>query len=245
MNRYQDTERESIASGKINDESKSGRRSKRKIMIKGTFIQTKQGLSASYKMLQGDQVCATAEIPQDVLDTELFYTDQNGRSYVLRHTTYDALKKRRMDVYNNGCSPYEICLPGNHACGLIYGKKTPGFFKGYQYTQMEFMNRQYAIYAIDIWKEGTKYAIYRNEDQERQIALVEKPEVVYNRLDEYSWMALFEEDIAVIGLYLLYIDYMSNAPRRLETVTESKEVSGGKTLNKALLAKYDENFKKM
>lgn len=107
------------------------------------------------------------------------------------------------------------------------------------------MDRQYAIYAINIWKEGTKYAIYRNDDKERQIALVEKPEVVYNRLDEYAWMALFEEDIIVVGLYLLYIDYMSNAPCRLESVTASKEVSGGKTLNKALLAKYDENFKKM
>lgn len=47
-------------------------------MIKGTFIQTKQGFTVAYRMLQGDQVCATAEIPQDVLDTE-FYTDQNGQ----------------------------------------------------------------------------------------------------------------------------------------------------------------------
>lgn len=124
-------------------------------MIKGTFIQTKQGFTVAYRMLQGDQVCATAEIPQDVLDTE-FYTDQNGQFQVLRHTTYDALKKRRINGYNNGCSSYEICLSGNYVCGLIYGKRTPGFFKGYQYTQMGFMNRQYAIYAIDIWKEGTK-----------------------------------------------------------------------------------------
>lgn len=214
-------------------------------MNQGMFIQTQQGFSASYEMLRGDQICATAEIPQDVLDTELFFDDHQDQSYVLRHTTYADLKKRGINVYNNGCSPYEICLSGGHVCGLIYGKKTPGLFKGYQYTQMEFMGRQYAIYAIDIWKEGTKYAIYRNDGQERQVALVEKPELVYNRLDEYSWMALFEEDIIVIGLYLLYIDYMSNAPQRLEVVTESKEVSGGKTLNKALLAKYDENFKKM
>lgn len=214
-------------------------------MIKGMFIQTEQGFSASYEMLCENQICATAEIPKDVLDAELFFNDHKGQSYVLRHTTYADLKKRGIDVYNNGCSPYEICLPGNHVCGLIYGKKTPGLFKGYQYTQMEFMGRKYAIYTVDIWKEGTKYAIYRNEGQERQVALVEKPEVVYNRLDEYSWMTLAEEDIVVVGLFLLYTDYMCNAPHRLEVVTESKEVNGGKTLNKALLAKYDENFKNM
>ena len=196
-------------------------------------------------MFWEENQCASAEIPKDVLDTELFFYGNKGNSYSMRHTSYSALKKRGIDVCNDGCSPYEIYTSGEHFCGLIYGKKTPGIFKGYQYTQIEFWGKQYAVYAIDIWKEGTKYAIYRNEGQEQQVALVEKPEVVYNRLDEYSWMTLYEEDIDVVGLYLLYVDYMSNAPHRLEVVKESKEVSRGKTLNKALLAKYDASFKRL
>jgi hypothetical protein len=56
-------------------------------------------------------------------------------------------------------------------------------------------------------------------------------------------MSLYEEDIELIGVYLLYRDYMMNAPHRMETVTASREISSGKTWNKELRSKYNEQFK--
>jgi hypothetical protein len=199
-------------------------------------------MSASYEMYTGQALSATAEIPRDMVNAELFFTESAGASYVLRPISALALKKQGLEPYS-GATPYEITTSSGESCGYIYEKKTAGFFKGYVFDQILFRGKQYAVYIVSIPKEGKKYAIYRNEGQEQQTALVEKPEIVYNRLDEYTWMALSEQDIQVIGLYLLYEDYLLNAPHRMETVTASKEISSGKTLNKELLGKYNEQFK--
>lgn len=213
-------------------------------MNRGTFVQTKQGLSASYEMYKEGKRFATAEIPKDIVNTDLFFYGSLNKKYVLRRISISDLKRKNIDVYRSWV-PYAIFSETEEICGYIYNKKTRGVFKGYVYEQIQFLGREYVVYTISIPKEGTKYAIYRFEGAEHQVALIEKPEIVYNRLDEYFWMALYEEDIEVIGLYLLYIDFMMNSVHRLETVTESKEVSRGKTLNKDLLKKYNEGFKSL
>jgi hypothetical protein len=212
-------------------------------MFKGRFIQTKQGMSASYEMYLENELCATAEIPHDIANSVLYFSAKNGNAYELRPSSVIALKKQGLKPYASS-KPYEIVTSSGESCGYIFERKTAGFFKGYVYEQLIFRGKNYAVYIISIPKEGRKYAIYRSEGQEQQVALVEKPKIVYNRLDEYSWMALFEQDIEVLGLYLLYEDYLLNAPHRMETVTASKEISSGKTLNKELLGKYNEQFKK-
>jgi hypothetical protein len=212
-------------------------------MFKGRFIQTKQGMSASYEMYLENALCATAEIPHDIENSVLYFSADQGDGYELRPSSVIALKKQGLQPYA-GAAPYEIVTSSGESCGYIFERKTAGFFKGYVYDQILFRGKNYTVYIISIPKEGKKYAIYRSEGQEQQVALVEKPEIVYNRLDEYSWMALYKQDIEVLGLYLLYEDYLLNAPHRMETVTASKELSSGKTLNKELLGKYNEQFKK-
>jgi hypothetical protein len=211
-------------------------------MFKGSFIQTKQGMNASYEMYLENALCATAEIPHDIENTVLHFSEKAGFVYELRPSSVIALKKQGLEPYVSS-TPYEIVTSSGESCGYIFERKTAGFLKGYVYEQILFRGKNYTIYIISIPKEGRKYAIYRSEGQEQQVALVEKPEIVYNRLDEYSWMALYEQDIEVIGLYLLYEDYLLNAPHRMETVSTSKEISSGKTLNRELLGKYNEQFK--
>ena len=214
-------------------------------MNHGSFVQTKQGFQAAYEMYLEDRKYASARILNDVFHAQLHFDSNSGCSYILKPISISSLKKRGITAYGAGRSPYEIYLSTGELCGFIYQKKHSGFLSGYQYTQLQFMGKQYAVYVVDIWGEGAKFPIYRTEGQEHQVALIEKPEVVYNRLDQYSWMTLYEEDIDVVGLYLLYFDYMANNHNRMEVVKSSKEVHKAKTLNKALLAKYDENFKQL
>jgi hypothetical protein len=215
-------------------------------MIQGKFIQTKQGMSACYEMFMGNDLCATAEIPHDIVDAELFFSGIDGEKYNLKPVSVSSLKKAGLSPYTSG-KPYEIFSGSGKHCGYIFEKKKPGFLKGYVYDEIIFNGNSYVVYTVSIPKEGNKYAFYRidknNAQEERQVALAEKPEIVYNRLDEYTWLALYEHDRDVIGLYLLYTDYMMNAHHRMETVTSSKEVSSGKTLNKELLGKYDPEFR--
>jgi hypothetical protein len=41
------------------------------------------------------------------------------------------------------------------------------------YDQLIFLGKNYTVYIISIPKEGKKYAIYRNDGSEQQVALVE------------------------------------------------------------------------
>jgi hypothetical protein len=211
-------------------------------MYRGKFIQTKQGMSAFYKMLLVNDICATARIPRDTPDAELYFLGKRGNTYVLRPSSVITLSGKGLEPYISG-KPYEIFSEAGESCGYIYEKKKQGIFKGYVYDQIIFNGTNYTVYTVSVPKEGDKYAIYASDGQEYQVALVEKPQIVYNRLDEYFWMSLYEEDIELIGLYLLYRDYMMNAPHRMETVAESREISFGKTWNRELWGKYNDQFK--
>jgi hypothetical protein len=63
-------------------------------MYRGKFIQTKQGLSASYEMFLVDDICATAEIPSDLPDAELYFSEKKGNAYVLRPSSVITLSRK-------------------------------------------------------------------------------------------------------------------------------------------------------
>lgn len=205
-------------------------------MITGILKQKSQGFSASYENIIDGKVVATMNIPHDVKDTDLYYDHR----YILHPSSYYQMRHRGIKVKNDGRSPYIIRTMDGSEKGLIYGLRTKGFFRGYQYTQVQFEGHTYDVFDISLGKEGSKHPIYENDTQ---VALIEIPNVVYDRLDAYTWYTLSEQHVDMVAMYILYLDYMRNAGHRLEVVTESVECSYGLTVNKALKAKYDPNFK--
>jgi hypothetical protein len=140
------------------------------LCLKEGYIQTKQGMSASYEMYLGNSLCATAEIPHDIENAVLYFSGETGSVYELRPSSVIALKKQGLEPYVSS-TPYEIFASSGESCGYIFERKTAGFLKGYVYEQILFRGKNYTVYIISIPKEGRKYAIYRSEGKEQQVAL--------------------------------------------------------------------------
>lgn len=221
-------------------------------MIYGDFIQTKQGFELEYEMHCNKQLVASVKFPKffskevagDFFNSVELPFSREYEDFRMRHISYHKLKNKGIpEIYHSG-KHYEI-LQNNMTVGYIYTKKTSGFLKGYVYDKIIFKQQEFSVYTIELGKEGTKYVLCQTKGQgseEHQVALMEKPTVVYNELDQYTWKALSEEYITIVGLYLLFHDFIAHNSDWGRKVIESKSVSYGRTWNKALLEKYNKDF---
>ena len=208
-----------------------------KVQLK--LIQTKSSLSAAYELRKGEQLIARAEIANNFT--------YGGSCKVYRGEALEYIISCELGITKASTRDKKAVKRQyklTDAMGNEYGKireirvKT-GFLSYYDYTELSLDGQgEYEMYEIGLGKEGMKFPIYRGNIQ---IAQLEKGTVVRNNLDEYDIYAKDEQAARIGWLLCLYKDITEYANRG-EIVYKSAEVSYTRTMNKALLSKYDPSF---
>lgn len=135
--------------------------------------------------------------------------------------------------------PYSVTFNSSNAGEVFQSKYRAGFLKSFDYNQLLLFGTSYSLYPIGFGNDGFKCPIYAGN---RQIALIEKPCVVYNDLHSYHITAIDVESALIAVLFCAYM-YVNSAYKPGNKVSKSVEKNITKTTNKLLLAKYNAQFK--
>lgn len=146
-------------------------------------------------------------------------------------------KKDDLDVAHP-FRPYLI-YKGNIPDGTVYQTKfNGGFFKKFDYHQMNLNGMIFDLFPIGFGNEGSKSPIYNGN---KQIAQIEKDCIVYNDLHNYR---IFAEDSFASQVAIFFCIYMFvNAGYKPgEKAISSKVKIVSNTTNKLLKEKYNPDF---
>lgn len=140
---------------------------------------------------------------------------------------------------NNCCRPCLIIIDGIKK-GIIYQyTEKSGLFSNYSYYKMEYKENLYEMYPIGFGKEGAKNPVYLGK---KQIAQIEKDFEVINDLHNFRVFSVDDVSALISILFSCYMYTISFYKHGIK-VSISKEKNYSKTKNKALLEKYNPNFK--
>lgn len=134
---------------------------------------------------------------------------------------------------------YNIKKLNGDICGEIALKVVKKFLAGYKYIQINFNAELLNCYEVGMGKEGKFVCIYIGD---RQVALIEKSNVVYDNLDSYKIYLEDEKYMQIVCLYLVYYDHATSANSN-EFADKSKKTSYEYSPNKELKSKYNPQFK--
>lgn len=134
--------------------------------------------------------------------------------------------------------PYSICI-NSDSVGFAYQTRfNAGIFKSFDYEQLSMLGTTYSLYSIGFGEDGFKCPIY---DCNRQVALIEKPCIVYNDLHKYHIISTKNESDLAAVLLCGYM-YVNSAYKPGNKVSNAIEKNISITKNKLLIDKYDSNF---
>ena len=140
-----------------------------------------------------------------------------------------------------GFRPYEISVDGRVAGNVSQIEVKTGLFSRHQYHQLQLEGCGYQLYAVGLGKRGGACSLYCDG---RQLAEINRDPTVYNELYRYEIFAV-DTDSAFVSILLCCYMYMLGCYRPGEVAVSSVRTHVTVTTNKALLAKYDPNFKAM
>ena len=183
-----------------------------------------------------------AEIPLDFTDVVArFYCDEQLK-YKLCHDSAERLRNMFKLDSSFVSNPFYIWDSNDESVGYVSGKLTKSFWGGgYWYYEYDFCGCRYLVYAIGMGREGIKIPIYDCNQDERQVALIEKDVVVRDNKDVYSIHAPTHEALEVAAVFNLYYDFVTFGNRN-KLVHKMKKVEYIHS-PKVLKSKYDAEFK--
>ncbi|AEV69463.1 hypothetical protein [Acetivibrio clariflavus] len=134
---------------------------------------------------------------------------------------------------------FDIIKPDGETCGKLSHRFVGKFLSGYTYEEITFNSEVYNCYDVGMGKEGTFVCIYSGDEQ---IAMIEKPPVVYDNKDFYKIYIKDDRHAEIVCLFATYYDH-STAGNYNEITT--KEINYRYTTNKELKSKYNPLFKEL
>ncbi|BCN29975.1 hypothetical protein [Anaeromicropila herbilytica] len=202
------------------------------------LIQIKDGFHNRYELVEEDRIIATSSVPAKIGTRDIFYLVDGTLKYHLMHHLAEELGNVTRTTSKRKLMQFDIYNEHSDKVGMINSRRTKGIWKCYKYDEINFYNKNYIGYKVGMGAEGHKYPIYEND---KQIALVEKDNLVLNRKDVYHIYTLEEELIELVALYCLRLDTIEFSQR--DIAINSKEKSLSYTWNKEVKCKYDPDFK--
>ena len=145
------------------------------------------------------------------------------------------------EVFKRESTLFEIKKADGVTCGKISSKEVRGFWSGYKYNQITFNSEIYNCYEVGMGKEGTFVCIYSGE---QQIAMIEKPNVVYDNKDFYRIYIEDNKYVEIVCLFATYYDH-ATAGNYNQVAIKSKKANYYYTINKELKSKYNPQFKEL
>ena len=134
--------------------------------------------------------------------------------------------------------PYEILLNTKEFGTVYQTEQKSGWFKKFQFHQLQANGQTFDMYPIGFGEEGAKCPIYCDN---RQIAQIEKPCVVHNDLHQYQIIAENEDAGLIAILFCCYMYTLTcYAPGVQAKQSDAKYISV--TKEKDLLKKYNPDF---
>lgn len=131
----------------------------------------------------------------------------------------------------NGESVGQICQR------VEMSKPSSAIHRNFYYYQLELMGNLFTAYDVGCGKEGLKIPIYDSGD--KQIALLEKDPVTYDKQTKYELSALESSSMEIACLFGVYRDFLTN-PR--DAVYKSKMTEYDYSKHETLRSKYDPDF---
>lgn len=128
---------------------------------------------------------------------------------------------------------------GTELIGKIVGKtKKIGLMKSYAYYEFLIGNDYYYGYEVGFGKAGLYFCIYHENNL---IAIVEKMLRVVNYQDHYRVYMVSSDDLKIVFPFVVYYDVTSYGDI-MEVAVKSVKVKYVKTIQKALIEKYNPDF---
>lgn len=147
--------------------------------------------------------------------------------------------ERKKNLSRQAARPYEVTANGE-ACGCVcLAREKHGLFASFDYVTANLQNGIFNLYSI-LFDEGGKCPIYAGE---RQIAQIDKDNVVYDDLHSYHIFALNESIALIPTLFCAYLYVIGHFKPGVKVKSGYMKYCG-KTTNKLLLEKYDAGFSK-
>lgn len=207
-------------------------------MIRFDLRQTYSGTGALYEVALGPGQQYAAQVPLHFLRTRILVS-LNGEPL------YEAgfeLAEHYAGFFQLGeeraVKPFSVFDAAGHLVGGLCIRR-PSVFSGYRYFDIALEGQSYRAYEVWLGKEGLKLPLYH---EHRQIALLEKPPIVRNNLDEYH-VRLLDESLAGLCVLLgVYFDCLRFSNRG-EYSARKVQASYNTTVNRRLRSMYDPAFK--
>lgn len=200
--------------------------------------QTYSGFSASYEIVSGLDTLGRAEIDRNFLHRGEFHFSFQNTSFSM---AYHPLKKEfgfGKSVAEKRAAVYQISQNGVLCGDIGLADSTDSLLTRYQYYMLIYEGETYSMYRVGLGNEGIKFPIYCGD---RQVAQIEKDNVVHDNLDVFHVYAMGDRASKVALMMGLYLDAYGYANRG-EIVKKSVAVHYERTFNKKLIEKYDPTF---
>lgn len=201
------------------------------------LIQTRTFGGADFVLSTADnQNLYTAQVRLNLLNFNISLIQDNEPVLLL-----DSYRKLSLEqAFSKKTTLFEIKKPDGEICGKIVSILVRGFF-GYRYYQTTFNSEVYDCYVVGMGKEGTFVCIYSGE---QQIAMIEKPPVVYDNKDTYKIYIKDDKYTEIICLFAVFYDHTATGNYN-KVAVKTKKVYYYYTMNKNLKSKYNPQFKEL
>lgn len=193
-----------------------------------------------------------ADFVFSTIDNNVIYTSEIRHTIIGRsHITLIRNDKQVLLLRNNDLNPFseafkrnyklfDIIKPDGETCGKLTSKFAGKFWSGYRYEEITFYSDVYNCYEVGMGPEGTFVCIYSGDEQ---VAMIEKPTVVYDNKDIYEIYIKDDRHIEIVCLFATYYDH--SAGGNSDGAIMSKEINYKYTMNKELKSKYNPLFKEL
>lgn len=156
-----------------------------------------------------------------------------------KNITMEHCRRSNVNTTQKVFRPYSVVIDSSNGGAVFQSRCKAGFLKSFDYNRLLLLGMSYDMYPIGLGKDGFKCPVYHGNEQ---IALIEKPCIVYNDLHSYHITAMDAPSALTAVLFCAYM-YVNTAYKPGSKVSKSVEKSITVTTNKLLLAKHDAQFK--
>lgn len=156
-----------------------------------------------------------------------------------KNITMERCRRSDVNTTQKVFRPYSVIIDSSNGGAVFQSRYKAGFLKSFDYNRLLLLGMSYDMYPIGLGNDGFKCPVYHGNGQ---VALIEKPCIVYNDLHSYQITAIDAPSALTAALFCAYM-YVNAAYKPGSKVSKSVEKSVTVTTNKLLLAKYNAQFK--
>lgn len=201
-------------------------------MIVDLFQRKKEMTTADFEIVKNNEVLGNMHVEGKLFTRDgIMNGEYNGTKFLLKSIPHFESGK----YYR----PYSIQINDLNVGSVYQVEVKTGLFTNMCYHHLEINSETFKLYCIGLGKDGIACCLYSGD---KQIALIEKDNIIYDDLHHYHIYTQDENPILVALLYCFYM-YVLTCFNSQTKVKKSVKKTYSLSTNKKLKEKYNPEFK--